>query len=93
MLRGAFPQDGCHHVVESLKDVIRRETDHAETGAFQIGVACGILSHSRVMRRTVNLNDEARGVAGEVDDKGTERRLSAKLVAAELVTAQSRPEQ
>ena len=93
ILPGALTEDRRKHVVEPVKNVVCGESEHAETGAPQISVPKGVLSHGRLVRRAVDLNHQPGGMASEVDDKRSERHRSAKLVAAELVTAKSRPEQ
>jgi hypothetical protein len=79
-------------VLEAFGDVCICEPNDSESARLQPCRATVVTEPAPVVELAADLDHEARRKAGEVDDVGSDQCLAAKLVTAELLGAQARPQ-
>lgn len=82
--------DCLHGVLALTKEIARRNSEHAETGLFQICSTSGVESSSfrLIVLRTVEFDRQLTCKASEVDGTVAKRDLASKLEAGEPSSAQ-----
>ncbi len=84
-------QNGIDHAIGIGQDLIIPESKHPPALTLQpcrpatVGLTIGMLS-------AIDLDDEAVGDAGEIEDEWTERMLPPELITFQTPSAQSRPQ-
>jgi len=73
--------------------VVVPESQNSEILLAQVSVARSIhpLTGSRIMLTAINLNNDPRGVAGEVDNEVIDRHLSTEMKATRFQRAKKPP--
>jgi hypothetical protein len=82
------------HIARMTEHVVIPEAEHTIALAFQPSCSLAVANQALAlgMLRTVNLDDEMRRQAGEVDYVISQRDLTAEVSAARLKAAQVAPE-
>jgi hypothetical protein len=84
--------DAFHDPFGLAQHCIVPETQHPQAAPFQIPGPFCIVFAAFGMLAAVELDDEARLVAVDIDDIGRDRMLSAEFPAAETAIAQQQPQ-
>jgi hypothetical protein len=81
------------NTVDIADHVVVPESQNSEVLLAQVSVARSIhpLTGSRIMLTSINLNNDPRGVTGEVDDEVIDRHLSTEMEATRFQRAKKSP--
>ena len=90
--RSASAPDLLEYTGQVAGDAIGSETNHHEASISEVIIAFGVVLALLLVNRAVNLNDETRPWASEIDDVRTDRMLPTKLPAIEPMISEHLPE-
>jgi hypothetical protein len=81
------------HTFQVLEDIVVRESLHNETARCQPSITRSIASQAffEIVRLTIEFNDKPCGVANEVNDVSSHRRLATKREAVEMTRLEITP--
>ena len=84
--------DGGQDMAWSTEYVGVGEAENGESLRGRPGITPSVVEGSKRVNATVDLDDQAGGKAGEIDDEGADRNLAAESKAGQLAVAEMRPE-